>query len=373
MGPSAGFRWLPAAERVPLGGCATRLAEPTAKCDPFWVTPHLRREALRLLHNEEMTVCQMGVQVFRLLLQYESRIGEQARAALRGTQHTVEDTERRRDVLPLPLPNGGYYIEKLFAYLNDPRGSQKSMQSAERASFRWDVAVGAWTMSQVLLVNYLHSDRGYLVSKGRCDAPRYTSAQQEAVERMEEAAIYLCSREGSDLSAPRVAWKNEVKAVSFAYDEVVSRPEKITWAQVEAGLPPAAQCGSLKAVDFCSGPVRASLEAVDQYVLPLEEWPEVSQATVHCDDDEWDLVTAELLDRGILAIVEEKDIPVIHGNRLGNGAFGVRKSGDAPPGHDYQLRLIANLTPTNAGQTLIMGDLDKLPLPGEYCQACLDG
>ena len=64
----------------------------------------------------------MGVQVLRLLLQCESRIGEQARAALRGTHLTVEDAERRRDVLPLPLPNSGYYIEKLFQYLNDPMG-----------------------------------------------------------------------------------------------------------------------------------------------------------------------------------------------------------------------------------------------------------
>ena len=181
-------------------------------------------------------------------------------------------------MLPLPLPNSGYYIEKLFMYLNDPRGSQNNIASSQRAALRWDVAVGAWTMLLVILINYLHSDRGCIESKWQCDAPRYTAAQQESIERIEEAAIYLCSRRGSEYKAPRVAWKNEVKALTFRYDEVVRRPEKITWAQIEAGLPPAEHCGSLRAVDFCSGPVRAALEVVDSYVLPLDEWLEISPA-----------------------------------------------------------------------------------------------
>ena len=111
---------------------------------------------------------------------------------------------------------------------------------------------------------------------------------------------FSCSRQGWDYTAPRVAWKNEVKSVSFGYGEVVRRPERITWAQIEPGLPPADRCGGLRAVDFCSVPVRAALEEVHRYVLPLDEWPEISPATVHCDDDEWDFVTKKLLEHGIL-------------------------------------------------------------------------
>ena len=74
----------------------------------------------RMFGNINALVKQMGVQVLRLLLQTESRIGELARAVLRDTHTTTELPERRRDVLPLPLPNSGYYIEKLFVYLNDP-------------------------------------------------------------------------------------------------------------------------------------------------------------------------------------------------------------------------------------------------------------
>ena len=44
-------------------------------------------------------------------------------------------------------------------------------------------------------------------------------------------------------------------------------------------------------------------------MLPLDEWPQISPATVHCDDDEWDLVTGELLSRGILATVAKEHIP----------------------------------------------------------------
>ena len=276
--------------------CSTRCAKPAVSLSPVNVTAHLRSEAMRLLHNQELTICQMGVQFLRLLLHAESRIGERARAALCGAHETAESAERRRDVLPLPIPNSGYYIEKLFTYLNDPRGSQKVIASTLRGDFRWEVAVGAWIMLQVVLVNYIHSGRGVNESKWRCDEPRYTAAQQESIERMEESALYLCSREAWDFAAPRLAWKNEVESVSFGYGEVVRRPEKITWTQIEPGLPPAERCGALKAVGFCSGPVRAALEAVDQYVLPLDEWPEISTATVHCDDDGWDHVIQKLLE-----------------------------------------------------------------------------
>ena len=109
-----------------------------------------------------------------------------------------------------------------------------------------------------MLVNYLNSDTGYTLVQGHSDAPRYTSAQQEAVQRMEEAAIYLCSRKGSEDDAPRTAWAAEVKKVAFAYgDQVVSKPEMLTWAQIEPGLPPEANCGKLEAVDSCSAHVRA--------------------------------------------------------------------------------------------------------------------
>ena len=87
----------------------------------------------------------------------------------------------------------------------------------------------------------LESDRGFTLVEGHSDAPRYISAQQEAVERMEGAAVYLCSRKGSEDDAPRAAWAAEVKKVAFAYgDQVVSKPEMLTWAQIEPGLPPEA-------------------------------------------------------------------------------------------------------------------------------------
>ena len=43
-----------------------------------------------MLRNKELTIGQMGVQVLRMLLQTESRIGERARAALRGARHYGE-------------------------------------------------------------------------------------------------------------------------------------------------------------------------------------------------------------------------------------------------------------------------------------------
>ena len=72
--------------------------------------------------NINALVKQIGVQVLRLLLQTESRIGELAKAALRDTHTTTELPERRRDMLPLPLPTSGYYVEKLFVYLNFSNG-----------------------------------------------------------------------------------------------------------------------------------------------------------------------------------------------------------------------------------------------------------
>ena len=87
------------------------------------------------------------------------------------------------------------------------------------------------------------------------------------------------------------------------------------------------------AVGSCSAQARAAFEA-ERFILPLDEWPMVEPAAVHCGDHARDLITEQLVDVGICAVIDEERAPVVHGQRLGNGAFGARGAGEAPHGHE---------------------------------------
>ena len=53
------------------------------------------------------------------------------------------------------------------------------------------------------------------------------------------------------------------------------------------------------------------------------------------------------------------------------GAFGVRKSGAPIPPATRVLRLIVNAIPSNAQQWPILGDIERMPVGGEWLYICL--
>ena len=79
----------------------------------------------------------------------------------------------------------------------------------------------------------------------------------------------------------------------------------------------------------------------------------------------------ELLDRGIVAPIDEAEIFHVNGKPVLNGAFAVPKKGTPLEGETRITRLIMNLVPSNSFQRLMQGDLSTLSGSSAWCSLIL--
>ena len=66
-----------------------------------------------------------------------------------------------------------------------------------------------------------------------------------------------------------------------------------------------------------------------------------------------------------------ESVAAIEGRKVLNGAFGVEKSGTPTPPATRLLRLIINMIPSNSAQLPIDGDIEIMPVGGEWLVATL--
>eukprot|EP00971_Amphidinium_carterae_P072570 1435245-Amphidinium_carterae.2 len=159
---------------------------------------------------------------------------------------------------------------------------------------------------------------------------------------------------------PFAEWdcRAELSGRNIGYDgSESSAAESFSWASIAAGLPPASACGTIPAASLVSPALLPFLlhpekSIVEDAVLP----PRVP--SVWCSDSEWGLVAKNLVALGICKVIDYQDIAEIGGRKILNGVFGVRKE-DACGNIGH--RLIFNLTPSNAVQRDLLGDIHKLP------------
>ena len=98
----------------------------------------------------------------------------------------------------------------------------------------------------------------------------------------------------------------------------------------------------------------------------------VQPARVHATDEEWNKIGAELLQRGVVVEIAREDAPIVDGQPVLVGAFGVEKRGTPIPPATRVLRLIVNAIPSNKQQTAIKGDIEQMPVGGEWLHVALE-
>ena len=150
---------------------------------------------------------------------------------------------------------------------------------------------------------------------------------------------------------------------------VTTKAHDLSLAQVVPALPPEGLAGKVDAAALAEGHVRRVLMDPELLVRPRSEWPKkFKRAKIRASRDEYYAIVVELVRRRILRILEEHEaIFDSEGQRLGAGMFGV------PKGHSLTLddgqvveilRLIINLTPTNALQRQFKGQSRTMGYPG---------
>ena len=126
---------------------------------------------------------------------------------------------------------------------------------------------------------------------------------------------------------PDLSWSSRIGQLSVSYvGEVVEKARWLSWKQVEPGLPPVGKGGCLEAADFCDPEVRNHLLDAELSRLPDDQVPhELPHAVVRATQQEWNVIAAEMVQRGVACVIEEDDIATFRGEKVLNGAFGVVK------------------------------------------------
>ena len=168
---------------------------------------------------------------------------------------------------------------------------------------------------------------------------------------------------------PRLDWKRELAEKHISYTgEEIGTAQRVTWAQLEPGLPRPGTAGSISACDASEGEVRRCLLDPQRVLLDPSSKTERRPATgpIWCDMPEWILIATMLVKLGVCSLLRWDELWFVDGLPVLNGLFGVAKpKADKVKtewGLGSVLRLIMNLVPANFWQLMITGDLAELPL-----------
>lgn len=273
--------------------------------------------------------------------------------------------ERVRDVMPLPLwPDVASEIQKVLdekKFRDEPgdwRGRGETKAKAGKALRHQGLLL--WHGLVVLSLNWLHCggvlERGVSVKGGKA-----TKAQEAALERLWSMVKVFSDEKEERKGVPRTPtfdWPRVILDLSISYTgEVVKKAATLTLEQVLPGLPSRDHGGLVDILEVVDAKMGEKLKHPKRMIREeiLEPLP---KPKVMCDDGEWEKIVGALWDRNLIRPVDS--YPVVSGERVLNGAFGVEKPGKQTDSGLPVLRLIIDLRATNCIMDQLDGDLQTL-------------
>lgn len=261
---------------------------------------------------------------------------------------------------PLPVPQSVALTIDEFVIRKVVFKKSKQTGNAVQRHYRM-VGIDCLSFCMIIGLNCLWSG---LRDGARVHGGPIRASQASALSHVLRAAAYMVdSNDGVSGGVPRSPtfdWKDKIADARVSYHgEVVLKAEALELDRVLASLPPEGFGGIVNILDVCEGEVKEKLMDPSKVVLPEADLPSViPQPKVRVKDGDWPVLAKALYERGIVAPVSE----ALHlRNRMvGNGLFGVEKSGkDLPDGRTAQ-RLIMDLRATNSVLQVIAGDIKGL-------------
>ena len=149
--------------------------------------------------------------------------------------------------------------------------------------------------------------------------------------------------------------------------EPIMALEELKADQVVPVWPAVGESAVLPVVDFLPEDLRRYLDDPKTCLLPVEEWPRrAPRSKVRATQEEWNKIVSAAAARGIMVGVDEDDVFCDqHGNKVLNGAAGVRKLKKVGGELKTMQRFISNLIPVNSYQTHLSGGDRHLPYLGQ--------
>ena len=299
-------------------------------------------------------------------------------ASLRGLLHSPVSVKRKKrsgnDLFPLLMPEEWRGALRHFAeeasWTEAYSGGSSGGKSRNVAA--WTVVAEVWSG---LMVIGLNTSLDLCTDVGLARSP----LEKGVLERLSrDARVFV---EGDGLSnkvvrRPEVPWGRRICDLSVSYGgEVVEKARMMSWRQIEPGLPPPGKGGLLDARDFCDEWVAAHLDDAELSRKSDSEIPgPLPYATVRASEDEWNIIAAEMIRRGVARIMAPEDIATYKQQKILNGAFGVVKPNKwvgEPADNVPVLRLIMDFRAANAVHRMLPGGVSSLVGAAKWQGFCL--
>ena len=145
--------------------------------------------------------------------------------------------------------------------------------------------------------------------------------------------------------------------------------QRLTCAQVEAGLPQTGVAAFIRLSDVSVGAVKMAAENASIMRMRDDQVEgEIPAGRIHVERGEEQKLIRMLAVRGLVEPIEEQHIWRVRGVPVTDGHFGVEKRGETVGPRDSRIRqrLIINMVPSNMIQHAIPGDLGALPTTAQW-------
>ena len=149
--------------------------------------------------------------------------------------------------------------------------------------------------------------------------------------------------------------------------QTCGRAQELVADQVIPAWPIAEHTGLLDITHFLDGELLSDLACPARCLKPVSEWPtHPPKGVVMASDGEWYKLAVVGIERGLFAVIDERDIMRdMDGALILNEAMGVKKLKEHADGTVTQLqRFITNLVPMNSYLRRLRGDSGLLPSVG---------
>ncbi|CAL1148504.1 unnamed protein product [Cladocopium goreaui] len=214
----------------------------------------------------------------------------------------------------------------------------------------------AWLYNVVSALNKL---AGY---KGTPYAGRWTLSKLAAVKSMRAAIERRCAKDAEQEPYSEADWQKELNGRLMGYNgEEISTCQQLTVEQVMPSLPPEEHGGSIETLHWVCPRTREFLLNPDlllkcQADVKLPRLP----GKIHVKAEDKTVIAHELVRRNICTWVPLDTVYKVGSQQILNGLFGVKKPTLLKSGEPV-LRLIMNLTGSNATQHQLEGGASNLP------------
>ena len=214
----------------------------------------------------------------------------------------------------------------------------------------------AWTFSVICSLNKL---AGCLA---RPHFGRWTAAERRAVCSIRESVGRRIHSDKTIAGLSERDWQKDLSSRHVGYNgEEISTCHELTWDQVLPSLPLEEHGGSVDALDWVGPKTKEFLQNPSKLLKdPKEVVLPRMPGRIHMAPEDRNRIAFELVKRNVCSWVPLSKVYRVNGVPVLNGLFGVVKPSTLQDGRPI-LRLIMNLTGTNATQHSLEGGCRSLP------------